>query len=380
MRWTSVLLTMMLPAASAVAQKPDSGAFVVRLGNDTLVLERYVRTADRVQAEALIRSPVTVLRRYDLRLNSQGGIRRFETVDFAPAGQTVLRREQVVVVGDSAVQLVMLRDSTTERRFAFTADAALPFLNLVQWPNDLIVKRVGNAAGDSVIIPYLSGTNTAPFVVKRISADSVTIRHPARGVTRVHLDAHNRIQHMDQSATTLKLLVAREPWLSLETLVQSFAARDANQPRRELSPRGETKGTVDGANIVVDYGRPLKRGREIFGKVVPYGQLWRTGANTATQFSTDRDIIIAGKTLPAGQYSIFSIPQQREWTIIINRETDQAGTAHKAAHDIMRVPARVGSLDDVVEQFTIVVTDEARGGALRFQWDRTEAVLPFTIR
>jgi hypothetical protein len=283
-------------------------------------------------------------------------------------------------VGDSAVQLVMLRDSTTERRFALSAAGALPFLNLVQWPNDLVVKRVGRAAGDSVIIPYLGGSSITRFVVKRISVDSVTIRHPLRGVTRVHVDANNRIQHMDQSATTLKLLVERQPWLPLEALVQSFAARDVNQPRRELSPRGAVESTVDGATIVVDYGRPLKRGREIFGKVVPYGQLWRTGANTATQFKTDRDLVMAGQTLPAGQYSIFTIPQQREWTIIINRETEQAGTAHKAEHDLLRVPARVGALNDVVEQFTIAVTDEGRGGALRFQWDRTEAVLPFTVR
>lgn len=379
MHWMRALLTISLLAGPVAAQTPDSGAFIVRLGKDTLVLERFVRMGDRVRAEALVRSPATVLRRYELRLNQHGGIRRFEAVELTPANQTVTRREQLIVVGDTAVQLVSLGDSTVERRFVVPGDA-LPFLNLVQWPNDLIVRRVGSALGDSVVIPYLTGGNTTRFVVKRISADTLTIRHPLRGVTRVHVDGANRIQHMDQSATTLKLAVERRPWLPLDELARGFAARDAAQPRRELSPRGETKSVVDGANIVVDYGRPMKRGREIFGKVVPFGQLWRTGANTATQFRTDRDLVIAGRTLPAGQYSIFSIPQAREWMIIINRETNQAGTAHKAEQDIMRVPARVASLGQVVEQFTILVTDEARGGALRFQWDTTEAVLPFTVR
>lgn len=370
---------MVALAAGAVhAQTPDSGAFVVRLGNDTLVLEQFVRTPQRVRAEALIRSPATVLRRYDLHLNAAGGIRRFETIELNVANNAVTRREQLVLVGDSAVQLITAGDSTIERRLAVPAQT-LPFLNLVQWPNELVVARA-YAAQDSIVFPYFTGGGTTPFVIRRVKPDSVLIRHPLRGVTRVHTDASGRILHMDASATTLKLAVERNDRLPMDSLVRVFAARDADQQRRELSPRGETKAVVDGANIRVDYGRPLKRGRVIFGTVVPFGQLWRTGANTATQFYTDRDLVIGGRTLPAGQYSIFSIPQESRWTIIINRETNQPGTAHKAEHDVMRVPAEVRKLDETVEQFTIEVTDEARGGMLRFRWDQTEAALPFTVR
>jgi hypothetical protein len=378
MRSIMTLAMLALTAAAAGAQAPDSGAFVVRLGNDTLVLERFVRTPTRVLAEALIRSPATVLRRYDLRLDNAGGIRRYEAVDVDIASNNMRRRELLIAVGDSAVQLVFLNDSVAERRFALPRQA-LPFLNLVQWPNELVVARA-HTVGDSIIMPYLSGASSTNFVIHRISPDSVTIRHPLRGVTRVHTDRQGRILHMDQSATTLKLAVERQPWLPLETLAPAFAARDAHQQRRELSPRGETRATVDGAAIRIDYGRPLKRGREIFGRVVPYGQHWRTGANMATQFWTDRDLVIDGKTLPAGHYSIFSVPDRRRWTIIINAETNQAGTAHKAQHDVMRVPADVRALPDTIEQFTIAVTDETRGGALRFQWDKTEAVLPFTVK
>ena len=117
MHWMRALLTISLLAGPVAAQTPDSGAFIVRLGNDTLVLERFVRTGDRVRAEALVRSPATVLRRYELRLNQHGGIRRFEAVELTPADHIVTRREQLIVVGDTAVQLVSLGDSTVERRF-----------------------------------------------------------------------------------------------------------------------------------------------------------------------------------------------------------------------------------------------------------------------
>jgi hypothetical protein len=379
MRILALVLLLVSTPLIAAAQSPDSAAFVTRLGHDTLVLERYVRTGDRVRAEALIRSPSTILRRYDLQLNAAGGIRRFESADIDIASNRVTSREIVVVVGDTAVRLVSNNDSTRETRFRIPPNA-LPFLNLVQWPNDFVIRRVGASVRDSVVVPYLSGSNATSFVITRLHADSIAIRHPLRGVTRVHVDASNRLLHLDGGATTLKLDVARTNWLPLETMAPAIAARDASRPRAELSPRGDTRATVDGANVSVDYGRPMKRGREIFGKVVPFGQLWRTGANTATQFKTDRDLVVGGTTLPAGQYSIFSIPDAREWTIIINAETNQPGTAHKTDRDVMRVPARVRSLNETVEQFTIAVTDEGDGGTIRFQWDRTEAVLPFKVK
>ena len=376
--WLTCSLALVIVAPLS-GQAPDSGAFVVRLGADTLVLERYVHTGNRIVAEAVIRSPAFAMRRWDLRLNNAGGIQRMETMDIAVPANTVTRRELLVVVGDTAVNIIQQGDSVRETRTA-VARNSLPFLNLVQWPNHFLLASLGPNVGDSIIFPYLTGGNVTRFPIKRVTRDSVTLRHPLRGLTRIHVDERGRLMHLDASATTLKLAVERVNWLPLETLAPQIAARDASRPRADLSPRGETKVAVDGANIVVDYGRPMKRGRAIFGNVVPFGQLWRTGANTATQFKTDRDLVIAGKTLPAGQYSIFSIPQAKEWTIIINSETNQAGTAHKAERDFMRVQAKTSKLKDVVEQFTIAVTDEKKGGTIRFQWDDTEATVPFTVK
>jgi hypothetical protein len=363
----------------ALEQSADSGAFVVRLGNDTLVLERFVRTADSIRAEALIRSPATVLRRYNLKLNNSGGIAQFEAADVALGTNAVTRRETLDRIGDSAVHVIMTGDSVREARFALPA-GALPFLNLVQWPNELMITRIGTAVGDSVIVPYLTGRSITNFVLRRVSADSVTIRHPSRGVSRVHVDADGRLLRLDASATTLKLDVERQPWLPLEQLAPTIAARDANRPRRELSPRGKTTATVDGATLTLDYGRPMKRGREIFGNVVPFGQVWRTGANQATRFTTDRALAVGGKVIPAGSYSLFSIPQSDRWTIIINSQTGQTGTAYDPARDFLRVPAQVRALTPVLEQFTIRIDDTDEGGVLRFQWDDTEAVLPFSVQ
>jgi hypothetical protein len=151
-----------------------------------------------------------------------------------------------------------------------------------------------------------------------------------------------------------------------------------------LSGRGETKAMVDGASFTVDFGTPAKRGREIWGKLVPYGQVWRTGANQATHFTTDRDLVLGtgGDTLrvPAGQYTLFSVPAAGGGVLIVNKQTGITGTAHNPAHDLGRVPMTAQPLADTVEIFDIAVTDEPQGGALRLRWDESEMVVPFVVR
>ena len=145
----------------------------------------------------------------------------------------------------------------------------------------------------------------------------------------------------------------------------------------ELSGRGEASGTIGRAHISVDYGVPKKRGRDIFGALVPYGEVWRTGANRATHLVTDRDLVIGGTPVPAGTYTLFTVPGPERWTLIVNRRTDIGGTSHDPAHDLARIPMEVRRLPDVVEDFTVVV-DPA--GFLRLRWDRTEAAVEVTAR
>jgi len=114
--------------------------------------------------------------------------------------------------------------------------------------------------------------------------------------------------------------------------------------------------------------------------VVPWGTVWRTGANAATQFRTDRDLVIGGVVVPAGTYTLFSLPAQTGWQLIVNRQTGQWGTAYDSAQDLIRVPLTVSALGAPVEVFTIAVEPQDAGGVLSFAWDRTRAQVPFTVR
>jgi hypothetical protein len=151
-----------------------------------------------------------------------------------------------------------------------------------------------------------------------------------------------------------------------------------------LSGRAQMSATIAGARLGADYGTPSKRGREIWGVVVPFGQVWRTGANQATHFTTDRDLVFGTGPdtllVPAGRYTLFSIPERDGGLLIINRQTDQAGTAYDASRDLGRVRLTARALAEPVEVFTIAANPEGAGGVLRLQWDRTELVAPFRVR
>ena len=177
--------------------------------------------------------------------------------------------------------------------------------------------------------------------------------------------------------------MARVASVDITALATAFAARDQQgQPLGLLSPRDTVRASVGGASLMIDYGRPSKRGRQIFGStIVPWGQVWRTGANAATQFRTDKALDIGGVTLPAGFYTLWTIPEQTGgWRLVINSQTGQWGTAHDASKDLFQVPMTTSTLPQPVERFTISVVPSGPGGTLNLDWDTTRASIPFTVR
>jgi hypothetical protein len=99
------------------------------------------------------------------------------------------------------------------------------------------------------------------------------------------------------------------------------------------SPRDSCSGKINKATITINYGSPSVKGRKIWGALVPYGQVWRTGANEATTFKTDHELMIEGKALPAGTYAFFAIPGETSWTIIFNKTANQWGAFNYAMKD-----------------------------------------------
>lgn len=374
-----------LAQTPAAASRPDSASLVTRLGTDTLAVERFVRTGNRVEAEVVLRSPRVSRTRYDLELSPSGGIERLESIALDPHEGTPLGLRQVMTRAGDSLVIELTRDGETARRTVAADDVVLPFIDMVHWPFELALMRARSTGEAEVPQPMFAGRRVVSFTLGVQGRDSMTITHPTRGTMRVEVDELGRLLALDAGATTRKLIVDRAAWLEVAPFAARWAELDAQgRSFGALSGRGRTESAVKGAEIVVDYGTPLKRGREIWGALVPWGVVWRTGANRATHFSTSRDLVLGSGAnelhVPAGEYTLFSIPEADGGVLIVNRQTGQTGTAYDASRDLGRVPFMVRPLPEVVETFTILAEEEGEGGILRLQWDRRELVVPFRVR
>ncbi len=176
--------------------------------------------------------------------------------------------------------------------------------------------------------------------------------------------------------------------LSLGT-VPSVMAQDLScivmtegDPATRPSPLDSVSFTVDGNPVKVCYGRPSSRGRTMIGgSRVPYGEIWRTGANEPAMIHTSVALDIAGIAVPAGSYSLYTVPGEREWQIVVNPSIDQWGhegsyTGDVAAQEIARAPVPSASLQEHVETFTIRAEGEGSEIQLVLEWEHTRVMIP----
>ncbi len=193
------------------------------------------------------------------------------------------------------------------------------------------------------------------------------------------------MNYLSRIATTTILLAA----CALTTL--PLAAQDLH-PSRRPSPMGIARITLDDTYVKVHYSRPYKRGRDnIFGTeesgaLVPYGKVWRTGANEATEITLTGDLTVAGERLPAGTYSIFTVPGPETWSVHFNSELELSATGKFVdgqftpvdlpPSDVLVVEAAAGTLDEAVDQFTIALEATDDGADLVISWITTEVRVP----
>lgn len=369
-------LTLLLPlAAPLVAQDAaDHGAFVVRLGTDTVSVETFAWNGNHLTGDRVLRTPRVTLLHYDATLGPDGHVVRFELgsnpgnrLDLPP-----LQRATVEMRGDSAFVSVIQGDST--RSYAIAVHpGAVPMLNSTYALYGLMTRQFARQGGDSMAVDEVVPGVLRPVatVVRRIARDSVTIEYFGSPIL-MQVDGEGRLLGFSGEQTTIKVQAARQDSADVRAIAHAFAATEvASGPVGQMSPRDTVRATFGSARLLVDYSRPHMRGRQVFGGIVPFGEVWRTGANAATQFTTDQPIEIGGTPLPAGTYTLWTIPSDTTPVLIINRQTGQWGTEYDPSQDLARIPLTRSTLDAPVEVFTITLTPRAGGGVLGMEWEGT---------
>jgi hypothetical protein len=232
--------------------------------------------------------------------------------------------------------------------------------------HELLVVRAQAHAGSRVPFAwyYIGAFPDTGTVWAR--GDSAWIATPSDTI-RLRVDAHGHILSSSDPGGTLQVEITRlAAWPDLDAVV-------ARGPLGTLSPRAYVHATIGGAAVVIDYGRPTRRGRVIFGNVVPFNAVWRTGTNAATGFSTDHDLVLGSTTIPAGHYTLFSYITPKGWDLIVNKTVGEWGTDYDHRADLAKISMKVDrNASPPVDQFTIAVESDR----IEMAWDTWKATLP----
>ncbi|HEU4588749.1 MAG TPA: DUF2911 domain-containing protein [Gemmatimonadales bacterium] len=372
------------PASLAAQERTERGAFVTRLGSDTLAIESYTRSATRLESDLAVRIPRTRLLHYSATLNPDGTVAKL-VVTGRPVGdgpdQLPPLDATLTFGADSAHTTLKLGDST--QVFATAVQpGTLPITSYSFALYEQLAIRARRGATDSLavrVLPLGADQTFETYTVRR-GKDAVDIGYFGSPF-HARVDRDGRILALDGRETTNKVVVERVAKVDVAQAAHNFAGKDsAGQALGQLSPRDTVRATVGSAHVLVDYSRPHRRGRTIFGGVVPWGQVWRTGANAATGFTTDADLVVNGTTIPKGSYTLFTLPSPTGTKLIVSKETGQWGTEYHPEQDLARLDLASEAVAEPVEIFTIGIDSTHQGGVLIIAWDRTRYSLPFTVR
>lgn len=393
-RLMSVVAAVTFAPVALAAQAPDTVALVITLGQDTIGVERYTRAADRLVDDMVMRDRTPAIVRHVVAdLAPEGMISRLE-VDNKPVVASAVSPIHIVARFTKEEAFVDLtRNGQTTTSHVVTPNGALPFINFCYALYDQFGVRARSlgpsAAPVKVSVVNFGAATPFDLTVTLPGPDSMTVAFPDDPPTLFHVDAAGRIRAVDGRLTTQKVLATRVATVD----VQAFAAAHGDRPLGQLSPPDSVRAEVAGVAIAIDYGRPAMRGRKIFGGVVAWDQVWRTGANFATRFSTSADLVIGGQTIPKGAYTLWTLPSRSGWKLIVNKQTlvpcqgeactlpsraRMWGTEYSADSDLVRVDVKTESLPQPVERLSIAVQPQGKGGVIRVDWETTRIVIPFT--
>ena len=163
--------------------------------------------------------------------------------------------------------------------------------------------------------------------------------------------------------------------------VLAVAAYGQEQKKKARpSPAAETSVEVGGKKIAIKYSAPSMRGRKIFGDLVPFGQVWRAGANEATAFHTDAALSIGNLSVPPGDYTLYVLPTANSWELVVNKQTGQWGTVYNAGNDLGRVKMALSKAAAPVETYKMTLSKDGPGAKLQLEWENTVATISIAVK
>lgn len=369
---------------SPVALHAQDVLWVGRIGTDTAVVESVRQTATGISGTIVNVAAGLLVQRYEVELDARGNVRALRSWNLqdlsSPPGADS-PPSVVVEIDDDSIHATTSGPGGTQTVAAATVPGAVPifdaFFNNPMSLMDLALQQA-IARGDGEARLYFVGS----AVVERLplTGDGQTgwafpyvlaRSYPMLAGAQLHATMEaGRMKEFDAGETTFKILTDRYPWTDGLALARSFSERGLGAGGfSTMSPPRRASGRIGNVDIAITYGQPSKRGRRIFPDVVPFGSVWRAGANAATEITFSADVEVGGTPVPAGSYSLWVLPGERADTLIISKATRIWGVMYDATQDHARVPLQRATPPIAVEALTYRIIDADGGGRLELAWD-----------
>ncbi len=382
-----LFMSIMILMFSCQRKPAKHYGFLALLGNDTVSVESITRQGNSFTSDEVDQFPRVRVRHTVVDLYPNGSIKHLVMDIHTPSEPANQRDRRVVAdVTDSAVHLSKT-DGTGTLKYNFPTGGALVVAHVPQMYSlyelyfaAAMKYRAASKTGAVNTVPlrqFYIGREFDHFplghATVRLSGDGrAAVNHDwLSGTGESTMDSAFDMLSYSGAHTTYKVEVSRlsEP-PDIKSIASRFEAREAKSgPVKALSVRDTVTAQIGNASFTIDYSRPLLRGRKLPGDVIPYDRVWQTGANAATQFTTTAAIKLAGIIVPAGTYTLWTLPHANGVDLIVNKQSGQWGTQYNSSHNLGTTKMNSEELPAPVEEFTIsIVPADNRHGTLVFEW------------
>jgi hypothetical protein len=383
-----IVAICLVVAGCANNQPADRYGFISLLGNDTVSIESVTRRGNTLVSDEVDRFPRVRQRHTEIALGDDGSIERLDMDIYTPSEPQNQRDRHVEVKVSNGSLQISKKDKTGTKTRTFQTEGGIAMAHLPQmyslyelyFAAALKHAMAANiAAGQPIQIRqfYIDREfDNFPLhhgVVHMMPSGKVEIQHDwLSGTGEATIDSAYRLLNYSGARTTYKVDVTRlstQP--NVKTIGAQFAAAETKSGgMKQLSVRDTARGKIGMAAISVDYGRPLARGRVLVGGVIPYDQVWRTGANAATQLTTATAIKLAGMLLQQGTYTLWTVPRANGTVdLVVNKQFGQWGTGYNRSFDLGRAPMFTETSATPVDEFTISIhAEDTSHGKLIMEW------------
>ena len=349
----------------------QSGSFVATLGTDTMHVERFAQQGNRLDGVVVTRSPSTRIARWTAQLDAQGQLTKYDIQTTAGDGSAVAgvaERMTFTWTGDSLVRDMVVQGQASQQRFATPPGTVpgptLPYLGVSYLMHEIGFRAARRRQPDSTgawrlpqVFAISRQLSASPTRIWFVGADSAEMDY--FGVARSGWKFGNdgRLLRADWRGTTYRYQVVRTAALDVDAMARAWTAADARGlAMGALSPRDSARGNVGALAASMNYSRPSRRGRIIWGQVVPWNAVWRLGADVATHITLSVPARIGGVAVPAGSYSLWMLPSETGTSmLILNKRIRIFGTQYDVREDFVRIPLERSALSPTVDRLTLAV-------------------------